>query len=355
MTSEETSQPTSSDPVGQQLQRARELKGLSAGDVAKAQHLRPAVIQAIEAGDYHQIDSELFLKGYVRAYAKQVGLDANEIIADLDRELEPMRQKREQEFEANPLVDIERRRRRKRRAAKSTLLLGVVALAGYLVFTFVLPRSESLIPSAVVDEAEQEQDQNLEQVQEQEEPVSNGLQSQPESAASEADEAVSPSADAPATSDSNMESEGVAVDPVEEASVPEQPVDSQPTLTADSVMDEPVAGESVADSIETPAVVSQSTDPVMEDPAEPVVVTDTGRLQITFTDDCWVQVSDAAGNRLVNSLQRSGDRIDVSGDLPLRVVIGAVDAVGSIRFQDEPVDMGDFRVVNNRSEFTLTI
>ena len=64
---------------------------------------------------------------------------------------------------------------------------------------------------------------------------------------------------------------------------------------------------------------------------------------------------DAEGNRLVNSLQQDGDQIDVAGPAPLRVVIGAVDAVESIRFQGEPVDIGGYRVVNNRSEFTLTI
>lgn len=37
------------DPVGQQLQKAREKAGLSTADVAAAQHLRPSVIQAIES------------------------------------------------------------------------------------------------------------------------------------------------------------------------------------------------------------------------------------------------------------------------------------------------------------------
>lgn len=66
-------------------------------------------------------------------------------------------------------------------------------------------------------------------------------------------------------------------------------------------------------------------------------------------------MSDADGSRLVNSLQRAGDSIDVSGEAPLKVVIGAVDAVSSITFEGEPLDLDSYRVVNNRSEFTLTI
>lgn len=143
MATEENSQPAMREPAGQQLQKAREAAGLSVGDVAGAQHLRPSVIQAIESGDYSQIDSELFLKGYVRAYAKQVGLDADTVIADLDQELEPIRQQREQEYEANPLVDIERRRRRKRQVGKTLFFLVVLGIAGYLAFAFLMPDQDT--------------------------------------------------------------------------------------------------------------------------------------------------------------------------------------------------------------------
>lgn len=47
MATEENEQPATREPVGQQLQKAREQAGLSVNDVASAQHLRPSVIQAI--------------------------------------------------------------------------------------------------------------------------------------------------------------------------------------------------------------------------------------------------------------------------------------------------------------------
>ena len=99
MTGEEQSQPASEASVGQQLRRAREKLGLSVSDIADQQHLRPSVIQSIEEGDYSKVDTELFLKGYVRTYARQVQLNADALIAALDSELEPLRQQREQEHE----------------------------------------------------------------------------------------------------------------------------------------------------------------------------------------------------------------------------------------------------------------
>ncbi|WP_449286875.1 RodZ domain-containing protein [Marinobacter sp. PE14] len=339
MATEENSQPAMKEPVGRQLQKAREKAGLSAGDVAAAQHLRPSVIQAIESGDYSQIDSELFLKGYVRAYAKQVGLDADAVIADLDQELEPIRQQQEQEQEANPLVDIERRRRRKRQLAKALFFLVVLGIAGYLAFTFLAPEQGPAPsePESVPEgpaPAEAEESAALTEP-ERSEPVLVASAEESESAVMEVE--------APAVQQPETEAEAPETDIVENQ-VPENTI-----ATDDSASD---AAEPVTDQI--PAVV-QTPEPVLEDPNGLSDVSDTGRLLIRFSDDCWVQISDAAGNRLVNSLQRNGDLIDIEGPTPLRVVIGAVDAVESIRFQGEPVDIGGYRVVNNRSEFTLTI
>ncbi len=331
------------EPVGQQLQRAREKAGLSAGDVAAAQHLRPSVIQAIESGDYSQIDSELFLKGYVRAYAKQVGLDADAVIADLDQELEPIRQQREQEHEANPLVDIERRRRQKRQFAKILFFLVVLGVAGYLAFTFLVPEQDSGVASSeAVTEPESEPAQS--------DPDQPGDES--DLALPEAESVQELAADDDEPGSATVESESLATEQPEPVSEVETGIAATQSPVETAPEDAPADASEPAEQI--PAVV-QTPEPVLENPNGLSDTSDTGRLQIRFSADCWVQVSDAAGNRLVNSLQRDGDRIDVSGPAPLRVVIGAVDAVESISFEGEPVDIDGFRVVNNRSEFTLTI
>jgi cytoskeleton protein RodZ len=96
-------------------------------------------------------------------------------------------------------------------------------------------------------------------------------------------------------------------------------------------------------------------DPVFEESAQPESVAVSTELEMSFVSDCWVQITDASGARLVASLQRDGDQVSVSGRAPFSVVIGAVDAVGSVSFAGEPVDLSNFRVVNNRTDFTLTL
>ncbi|MDL0433103.1 DUF4115 domain-containing protein [Marinobacter sp. TBZ242] len=339
MDSDDTQQPVVSEPAGQQLKRAREQKGLSVSAVADAQHLRPAVIQAIEDGDYGQIDSELFLKGYVRTYAQQVDLDPDAVIATLDRELEPLRQQKVQAEEANPLVDIERRRRQKRRIAKFFLFILAIAIAVFVGLRFMDNMGTTFAP----DEPD-----NAETVPEAVEPEE-----------SRSDNGLSPDIDTGADADADAgAAETARVEPQPVDPVVEEPAISDPDAPAPQErQEEGLAGDSPVSDIDEDRVpmVTSNPEPAFEESVQPEAVAPSTRLEMTFSDECWVQVTDSAGNRLVSSLQRDGDRINVSGRVPIRVVVGAVDAIESIRFDGEAVDMSGFRVVNNRAEFTLDI
>jgi cytoskeletal protein RodZ len=65
---------------GRYLLRERELRGLSADDVARVTRLAPAVIEAIEAGDSDRMPPRGYLVGYLRSYAGAVGLDADDVV-----------------------------------------------------------------------------------------------------------------------------------------------------------------------------------------------------------------------------------------------------------------------------------
>lgn len=322
MTDNETQQTVATETVGRQLKQAREKKGLSLSDVADAQHLRNGVIQAIENCDYEQVDSELFLKGYVRAYAKQVGLDSNAIIANLNQELEPGRQQKARELEANPLVSIERRKRQKRRIGKLLFLTVAAILVGVLVVMFVLPRF-----NIGQDITEPSTEPTMEQQSEGEGSKVN----------SDLDGSLTQNTDKPSSEPAPDNASSDSAEPDSDLAIG----DTAGTDTAEQQI--PVVVQSTDPVLAQPPVSSQQPDPVL------------GRLEIAFTGDCWVQVQDATGNRLASSLKRAGDRLIVSGKAPLKVVIGAVDTVDMIRFQGELVDIADFPVDKNRSEFTLPI
>jgi transcriptional regulator with XRE-family HTH domain len=69
-----------STDVGEQLRRAREEKGLSIQELSKITKISPPVLRAIEANDEGHLPGGIFTRSFVRAYAKEVGLDADAIV-----------------------------------------------------------------------------------------------------------------------------------------------------------------------------------------------------------------------------------------------------------------------------------
>jgi|GEM_PF-1794236 len=65
---------------GSLLRKAREAAGLTRVEVAARLHLRVSIIEAIEEDDYKKIPRLVFAKGYLRTYARFLGLSGDEIV-----------------------------------------------------------------------------------------------------------------------------------------------------------------------------------------------------------------------------------------------------------------------------------
>jgi cytoskeleton protein RodZ len=48
---------------------------------------------------------------------------------------------------------------------------------------------------------------------------------------------------------------------------------------------------------------------------------------MTFSGDCWTEISDASGRQLYRDLGRDGRSVNVSGQAPLSVLFGNADNV----------------------------
>jgi hypothetical protein len=76
--------------LGAALRRARESLDLDVHDIALATHVRAAYISAIEDNDLDALPARPFAVGYVKAYARALGLDQEAVVARFRRE-EPHR------------------------------------------------------------------------------------------------------------------------------------------------------------------------------------------------------------------------------------------------------------------------
>ena len=72
----------SEEALGRALQRAREAKGLSLEGIAQRTKVAPHVLAAIDRGALTEIPGGLFARSYIRAYAREVGLDGEHLIRE---------------------------------------------------------------------------------------------------------------------------------------------------------------------------------------------------------------------------------------------------------------------------------
>ncbi len=65
------------------------------------------------------------------------------------------------------------------------------------------------------------------------------------------------------------------------------------------------------------------------------------QLQMDFSGDCWVKVTDATGEVLALGIKRSGKSMLLEGKTPFKVILGNARVV-EIKLNDEPVDLSAY-------------
>src|SRR5689334_23402695 len=78
-------QPTAGDgrdttPPGVRLAQTRQAQNLSAADVARQLKLSVWQVEALEAGRYQQLPGPIFVRGFIRNYARILKLDPEELL-----------------------------------------------------------------------------------------------------------------------------------------------------------------------------------------------------------------------------------------------------------------------------------
>ncbi|MDM5093295.1 MULTISPECIES: RodZ domain-containing protein [Aeromonas] len=278
---------------GQLLRNAREQLGWTREQVASRIHLRLTLIAAIEADTYDKHTSHTFIRGYLRAYAKLVGIPEETILAAYDKlGLTPPDN-----------IDMQSFSRRSRQQANDSRLKVVT----WLVILVLIALSiawwwQSTARRSAGDEALAASEMGTEQTM---------------SVAS-----VTPAVDV-----------ADPVLPVASDAVATEVVVSDAAATVPAV----VAATSAALSTEASAAEATLA------PAEPAA-TEPGKapqLKMSFTADCWLDVKDANGKTLFSGLKKANDELVLEGPEPLRFIVGAPMAV-NLEYQGKSFDMSRY-------------
>lgn len=133
---------------GVQLRRAREASGLALGDVAQILKFSSRQIEALERDDYQVLPGATFVRGFVRAYAKLLKLDAAALLSLLDDaapavEAEIIPPSNMGEADSLPFIE-----RNQRWLISGLLLVMVAVVAGYLYTRMDVPGNGKEAPVA---------------------------------------------------------------------------------------------------------------------------------------------------------------------------------------------------------------
>lgn len=271
---QEPEAPASGPIGGERLAIARRSKEISARDIAKELHLDEPKVRALEQNNYELLGGAVFAKGHLRKYAELVGVSTDDIIADY--------------YELNrnagvPPVVGPVRKFENGISPGPWIVGGVVLIIIASIAWWWFTREPSLSLSLAQTEA---------------------------------------GTLAPFVSDaSNKPAQDAAPELTASVSEAEPPVDMEEMLPRETVL-----------------LASAPTVSEPEPFIEAASLLPQVHVELSFTGDCWTEVSDASGRRLFFDLGTAGRVVALSGDEPLRIVLGEYENVDiTVDGQDYPI------------------
>ena len=296
--------------VGATLAAAREEQQRSLDSVAADLHLQPAVVGAIERGDEAKLPASTFLRGYVRSYARLLGLDDTSLTAQL-----PLLN----EYRPAPLKRVGIRRSGVSLPRGKWLLWSLVLAALAVMIIYGVPAVERLWSQRSGEPASDQLQLPLAGTEESE--VSEESEASPEPA-----ESVLLSA---------PDELPVGEEPVSEAEVPETDQSGVGGVLVDqSDSDEEMQSEPTQTlGVEAEADKEKSSESRKAAPqvAGPAVI------QMRFLEDSWVEM-EANGRKLVVGTQPAGSERTIRAEPPIQILLGNAPGV-EITYRGEAVDI----------------
>ncbi len=295
--------PTGIGP-GERLQAARIQQGLSLGDVASRMHLSVSILEAIEENDFEEITAPIFVKGYLRAYARIVLLDEDDMIqqySDYYSEEDPPISSTSNMAPELSVADAR---------IKWTTYLVVLVLAALLA-AWWWNKGQNDEPTISLDTQSSSAEQS-------EQAAAQTGASEIEAASEVIDE----------TTESVSVETDAQQEPVEETAEME-------TAAPESVTDEPAAAEPAAATetvaMQQPETVETGVDEAESSSMEPMEPVQSGgliapsgsdKLRITVIADTWTDIKDSSDYQMVYALLRADQSLELIGAAPFSVFLG---------------------------------
>ena len=280
---------------GHLLRQAREEQGLSQKETARDLHLTSKVINAIEEDDFELIPSFVFARGYIRSYARHLGLDGQTLVAEFDLAYGVPNNS------AKPMSAIRKGVQQSKPGDTWVKLISIVFVVGLVAASIVWWQSQNgsqMLPQ-LSSGAEQELPSGT---------LVEGLD----------------------TDDANLDLLLLSTNESEvDAIVPE----------AESIIESEQAQVVVVEPVVDPVAEAATEQAPKEVTDAVVLLPNQAQLVMVFDKDCWVEIKDANGKMVLSDLYSAGDTIEQVITAPIEVLLGRSSGVATMTFDGRTIDL----------------
>ena len=317
---EDMTSPGSTGP-GDRLKAARIENGMSIEDIAARMHLSVGILKAIEENNFDDITAPIFVKGYLRSYARIVSLGEDEMIhqylnyySDEDPPISPT-------SHLPPELSPDDAR------IKWTTFLVVVGLLGFLSFWWWSQYQAK--PEVVSLDTEQTDSMQLAEAPS-DTVIGENQVVDDASVVGEIDVSLL-AADEPTVADPVVKTktqEPVNLEPAE----PEISDLAQKEMFQEMIQEEAAQVQKVQQE-----VGATKLEVLAREVSRIAPMGGTEQLDIVIHADTWVDIKDANGHQLVYELLRADQEVNLIGSAPFSVFLGNAHGVNLI-FNNETID-----------------
>lgn len=310
--------------IGERLCLARQQQGLSQKAVAERLCLTLSTVRNIEENRTDHL-GETFFRGYIRSYARLVHIPEDDLLPDSGKQ-SPI--KRSKYSTTRNFPSLKRRKKHDGCLMFLTLLIIIVllALTGAWWWQNHKAQQEKISPMKI-------------------QPATPHATVIP----------LQPSAPRPSVQASPVQQAPVQLSPAPQSSV--QPLSVQPLpaqqpssqqssspATIGQHTSQPVTADVSAHADNEAAsqlANQQHTSPATAPSNTNSSAASANKISMNFSAECWIDISDASGKKLFSGLKYRGDKLELNGQAPYRLIIGAPHAV-RIYYQGKSVDLSHF-------------
>jgi len=312
---------------GHLLREAREERGYSQKEVARDLHLTSKVIDALEESNFDIISSSLFARGYIRSYARHLGLDGQALVAEFDAIYGVPNQNKK------PMPGVHQLGQQSKPGDTWVKLISIIFVIGLVVASVLWWQHQNggsmLQRLNKVTLSDTAADLVVESLGEDDNSSDMGLL-----AANPSEVGTTVSDDQTAATEAPVQAldvaEIVAVKPVVTALTEAVSVSPEMSDVSDSSALNP-------EIIAVPAVAQTEESTGAADVA--ALGPNEALLMMAFDKDCWVEIKDGNGKMVLSDLYASGSTIEQVVTAPIEILLGRSSGVAQMTFNGEVIDL----------------